>query len=62
MPADGGHNNVPIVVQLPQLVAGFLPDLGDAAHGLRDGDHPMAHTRLDRVGRIDVLNVTSREF
>jgi hypothetical protein len=59
---DGGHDNVPTVVQLPELVAGFLPDFGEAPHSLRDGDEPAAHTRFDRVGRIDVLNVGRREL
>ena len=62
VPVDGGHDDVPTVVQLPELVAGFLPDFGEAAHGLRDRDEPAAHTRFDRVGRIDVLDVRGREL
>jgi hypothetical protein len=62
VPVDGGHDNVPAVVQLPELVAGFLPRFGKAAHRLRDRVETAAHTRFDRIGRVDVLNVGSREL
>ena len=62
MPADGGHDTVPTVVELPELVAGFVPDFTEAAHGLGDGGEPATHTRFHRVGRIDVLNVRGCEL
>jgi hypothetical protein len=62
VPVDGGHDSTSTVVQLPELVAGCLPDFGEAAHCLRDGAEAAAHTRFDRIGRIDVLNVGSREL
>ncbi len=40
----------------------FVPDLGESAHGLGYLDEPAAHTRFDRVGRIDVLNVRGGEL
>ena len=62
IPADGGHDGIPTVVQLPKLVAGCLPGFGKAAHGLRDGDESLVHTRFDRIGRVDVLDVGGREL
>jgi hypothetical protein len=62
VPADGGYHNFPTVVQFLKLVAGFLSDFGEPAHGLGDGGEPTPYPRFDRVGRIDVLNGRSREF
>ena len=42
VPVDGGHDKVPAVIQLPEFVAGCLPDFGETAHGLRNRDN-MKH-------------------
>jgi hypothetical protein len=62
VPADGGDDHIPTVVQLPQLVAGFLPDFSEAAHRLRNRDEPVAHPGFDCIGRIDVFDVGGCEF
>jgi hypothetical protein len=62
MQTDGGNHDVPAVEQLVELVPGFLPELREASHRSPHGGETTANARFDGIGRIDELDVRSREF